>query len=153
MSENDRLLSDDEIYSLNNCDTDDRKHTFWEAGFLDGGKHIAKAQDAKTASIVAREILSQMELERCDPDVMAYFEDYYWIPKSVYQEFKQKWGAHVLRELIKKAFAKTKSQKEAGRLLGCYGSADEEPKKYRSFRHTLLKSLHHTDHWNSRCHN
>ena len=38
---------------------------------------------------VAEEILSQMALERCDPDVMAYFEDYYWLPKSVWQALKE----------------------------------------------------------------
>ena len=30
-------------------------------------------------------ILNQMALERCDPDVMPYFEDYYYLPKSVWQ--------------------------------------------------------------------
>ena len=53
--------------------------------------------------------------------------------------FKQKWGEHMLRELIKKAFSRTKSQKEAGRLLGCYTSADEDPKKYSTFRQECTK--------------
>jgi DNA-binding NtrC family response regulator len=53
--------------------------------------------------------------------------------------FKQKWGENMLRELIKKAFSKTKSQKEAGRLLGCYTSADEEPKRYSIFRQECTK--------------
>jgi len=53
--------------------------------------------------------------------------------------FKQKWGENMLRELIKKAFAKTKSQKEAGRLLGCYTSADEEPNRYSIFRQECTK--------------
>jgi len=53
--------------------------------------------------------------------------------------FKQKWGENMLRELIKKAFAKTKSQKEAGRLLGCYSSADEETRKYSIFRQECTK--------------
>ena len=35
-------------------------------------------------------ILNQMELERCDPDVMTYFEDFYWLPKSVWQALKEK---------------------------------------------------------------
>ncbi len=53
--------------------------------------------------------------------------------------FKQKWGENMLRELIKKSFAKTRSQKEAGRLLGCYSSASEEPKKYSIFRQECTK--------------
>jgi transcriptional regulator with PAS, ATPase and Fis domain len=53
--------------------------------------------------------------------------------------FKQKWGENMLRELIKKAFTKTKSQKEAGRLLGCYAFADEEPGKYSMFRQECTK--------------
>ncbi len=53
--------------------------------------------------------------------------------------FKQRWGENMLRELIKKAFAKTKSQKEAGRLLGCYACADEEPRKYSIFRQECTK--------------
>ena len=31
-------------------------------------------------------IEKNMELERCDPDVMAYFTDFYWIPKDVWQD-------------------------------------------------------------------
>jgi two-component system NtrC family response regulator len=53
--------------------------------------------------------------------------------------FKQKWGEQMLRELIKKAFSRTKSQKEAGRLLGCYTSADEDPKRYSTFRQECTK--------------
>ena len=53
--------------------------------------------------------------------------------------FKQKWGENMLRELIKRAFAKTKSQKKAGKLLGCYTHADEEPKKYSIFRQECTK--------------
>jgi two-component system NtrC family response regulator len=53
--------------------------------------------------------------------------------------FKQKWGEHMLKELIKKAFSRTKSQKEAGRLLGCYTSADEDQKKYSIFRQECTK--------------
>jgi len=34
-------------------------------------------------------ILNQMALERCDHDVMASFEDYYWFPKSVWQALKE----------------------------------------------------------------
>ena len=34
-------------------------------------------------------ILNQMALERCDPDVMAYFEDYYYLPKSIWQALKE----------------------------------------------------------------
>ena len=54
-------------------------------------------------------------------------------------DFKQKWGENMLKELIKKAFAKTKSQKEAGRLLGCYTNADEESSKYSTFRQECNK--------------
>ena len=53
--------------------------------------------------------------------------------------FKQKWGEHMLRELIKKAFSRTKSQKDAGQLLGCYTSADKDPKKYSTFRQECTK--------------
>ena len=53
--------------------------------------------------------------------------------------FKQKWGENMLRELIKKAFTKTKSQKEAGRILGCYTSADEEPNRHSIFRQECTK--------------
>ena len=45
----------------------------------------------------------------------------------------------MLRELIKKAFKETKSQKEAGRLLGFYTTADDEPKKYSAFRQECTK--------------
>ena len=31
-----------------------------------------------------------MALERCDPDVMPYFEDYYWLPKSVWDALKDR---------------------------------------------------------------
>lgn len=41
---------------------------------------------------VVREILDQMVVERCDPDVMAYFDDYYWIPKHIWQALKSKYG-------------------------------------------------------------
>jgi len=37
-------------------------------------------------------ILNQMEPERCDPDVMPYFEDYYWLPESVWQALKETEG-------------------------------------------------------------
>jgi len=47
---------------------------------------------AKTARLVAEEILNQMVLERCDPDVMPYFEDYYWLPKSIWQALKSRIG-------------------------------------------------------------
>ena len=53
--------------------------------------------------------------------------------------FKQKWGENMLRELIKKAFSKTKSQKEAGKLLGCYINAGEEAKRYSIFRQECTK--------------
>jgi len=53
--------------------------------------------------------------------------------------FKQKWGENMLKDLITKAFAKTKSQKEAGKLLGCYTKAEEEPKKYSTFRQECTK--------------
>jgi len=53
--------------------------------------------------------------------------------------FKQKWGEHMLRDLIHKAFVKTRSQKEAGKLLGCYTRADAEPKKYSTFRQECAK--------------
>jgi len=53
--------------------------------------------------------------------------------------FKQKWGEHMLRELIIKAFATTKSQKEAGKVLGCYSTAEEEPRKYSIFRQECTK--------------
>ncbi len=53
--------------------------------------------------------------------------------------FKQQWGENMLRELIKMAFKETKSQKEAGRLLGFYTTADEEPKKYSAFRQECTK--------------
>ena len=39
-----------------------------------------------------KEVVSQMALERCDPDVMPYFEDYYYIPKSVLQAKLKEWG-------------------------------------------------------------
>ena len=32
-----------------------------------------------------RDVLNQMEPERCDHDTMSYFEDYYWLPESVWQ--------------------------------------------------------------------
>ena len=41
---------------------------------------------------------------------------------------------HDVEALNKKAFAKTKSQKEAGRFLGCYTSTSEESVKYSIFR-------------------
>jgi methionyl-tRNA formyltransferase len=53
--------------------------------------------------------------------------------------FKQQWGENMLRELIKKAFKETKSQKEAGMLLGFYTAADDEPKKYSAFRQECTK--------------
>ena len=51
---------------------------------------ITKARPIIRAE-VAEEILNQMALERCDPDVMAYFEDYYWLPKSVWQALKERY--------------------------------------------------------------
>ena len=54
-------------------------------------------------------------------------------------DFKRKWGENVLKELIKKAFAKTRSQKEAGRILGCYMNAHTEPKRYSIFRQECTK--------------
>lgn len=48
--------------------------------------------------------------------------------------FKQQWGEHMLRELIKRAFSETGSQKEAGQLLGCYTTAESDPKRYSTFR-------------------
>ena len=35
-----------------------------------------------------RDVLDKMELERCDPDVMPYFEDYYWLQESEWQSLK-----------------------------------------------------------------
>ena len=34
-------------------------------------------------------ILNQMELEQCDPTVMAYHNDYYWLDKDVWQALKE----------------------------------------------------------------
>ena len=34
-------------------------------------------------------LISKMALERCDPDVMPYFEDYYWIPKSIMEAIRK----------------------------------------------------------------
>ena len=51
----------------------------------------AKAKDKECQERVER-MLNQMALERCDPDVMPYFEDYYWLPKSVMQSLKKQEG-------------------------------------------------------------
>ena len=62
---------------------------------------LLEAQDAKTASIkdaeyqkkieeIFKEIESQMAIERCDPEVMPYFTDYFWMPVDVWQSLKDR---------------------------------------------------------------
>ncbi len=51
------------------------------------GTTLKELIEDNTKSVKA--ILNQMALERCDPDVMAYFEDYYWLSKSVWQAPKR----------------------------------------------------------------
>jgi len=57
---------------------DDATHDAYNAGYKDGAKGERER------------ILNQMALERCDPDVMLYFEDYYYLPKSIWQALKDK---------------------------------------------------------------
>lgn len=61
--------------------------------YVDELHKIAGKVTEKTKLEVAREIfeeiVSKMALERCDPDVMAYFTDYYWIPRDVLEDLKQ----------------------------------------------------------------
>jgi hypothetical protein len=53
-------------------------------------QHDADAQyiQGQVAEAVKKErerIFSKMQLEQCDPDVMAYFNDYYWIDEADWQ--------------------------------------------------------------------
>jgi len=89
------LLTDEERSETIQSDT-----TLWcptKGKFLDEvGAVIAKAQIIKAYPIIAEEIKRELEksmaLERCDPDVMPYFTDYYWLPKDVWQDY---WGSIV----------------------------------------------------------
>ena len=51
----------------------------------------AIANDAADNAVkqVVEWLESNMALERCDPDVMPYFTDYYWIPKDEWQALKK----------------------------------------------------------------
>jgi len=56
----------------------------WNAGHL----RVAQAQRDKGYKKMLeqiRSILNQMVLEQCDPDVMPYFTDYYWMFKETWQ--------------------------------------------------------------------
>ncbi len=87
-----RLLTSEEIMAITHC-----------LGISKNYEDIAKAQDAKTASIkdaecqqrverIFNKIESKMAIERCDPDVMPYFTDYYWMPIDIWQALKKREG-------------------------------------------------------------
>jgi len=63
---------------------------------VEKGRQILKDSVALAKMIGRREVVewltSNMALEQCDPDVMPYFEDYYWIPKHIWQAKLKKWG-------------------------------------------------------------
>lgn len=56
----DLLLTDEEIYKLNEADTEDRKRYFWEAGLLDTCKAACQAQLSKLASLTPEEVREQV---------------------------------------------------------------------------------------------
>jgi len=60
----------------------------WELFLL---SKVIKDLTEQAKQEVAREILNQMVLERCDPDVMSYFEDYYWLPEYIYKELESRY--------------------------------------------------------------
>ena len=55
-------------------------------------KGLLEAQAEISFRAGIKELISKMALERCDPDVMPYFEDYYYIPKSVLKDLLREWG-------------------------------------------------------------
>ena len=60
------LLTDESIYKLNEADTEQRRHHFWESGVLDTCKEVAKAQhalDLQHEREVVEGIFGRMELE------------------------------------------------------------------------------------------
>lgn len=54
--------------------------------------YVRLAEDQARLERIKSEIDSKMQLERCDPDTMAYFSDYYWIDKIEWQEFWKREG-------------------------------------------------------------
>lgn len=56
---------------------------------IDYAKQILAITEEAIRKEERERILSQMALERCDPDVMPYFEDYYYLPKSVWKALKE----------------------------------------------------------------
>lgn len=46
-----------------------------------------KVCKADTYREIGEWLEKRFALERCDPDVMAYFEDYYWMPKDIFRQF------------------------------------------------------------------
>ena len=80
------ILSDEQISEVIQRDT-----TLWyptKGEFLhEVGQVVAKAQDKQTRQDTLKEVRKMMAVERCDPDVMAYFNDYYWIDKSAFDDY------------------------------------------------------------------
>ena len=66
---------------------------------LEGGKSFSEVLEITVDDVMAElqasqiDTLEQLEklmiLERCDPDVMQYFQDFYWIDRVAWQELKK----------------------------------------------------------------
>lgn len=54
-------------------------------------KAVVQAQAKISFKAGIKEVVSQLGIELCDPDVMPYFEDYYYIPKSILQAKLKEW--------------------------------------------------------------
>ena len=55
-------------------------------------RYLASIIKQKVAEEIKRELENNLAIERCDPDVMPYFTDYYWMPKDVWQDFWKRIG-------------------------------------------------------------
>ena len=86
-----KILSDKEIEKIHKELV--IREPVWDSGkgCWTKGEYYQRAVAIAEAQLwdALRQMENLMALERCDPDVMSYFKDYYWIPKHIWQELKK----------------------------------------------------------------
>ena len=81
------ILSDEEI-RITKAEAERLSWTHKAHPSYEKDKYLLQTQrdkDYKEMLGQIREILNSMAPERCDPDVMPYFTDYYWMPEDIWQ--------------------------------------------------------------------
>ncbi len=74
------------------CDKQLRALASHDNAIIESNKSLYEARFAREEAELIRFIDSKMLLEQCDTQTMAYFNDYYWIDKKEWQDFKKEKG-------------------------------------------------------------